>query len=124
MNAQGGRARSRLDDKQTRTEAKKVQFEKAAHNGLPNGIVHIVGDLDAHGEEQLRNIIHNIDHAERNQDVTVLEVLRDEEGLHVETETEKLAQHIADAIVRSRNAEVERIFVDATKTRILTVRLP
>jgi len=124
MNEQGGKARSRLDDKETRKQAKKEQFEKAAHNGLPNGIVHILGDVGGHGEEELRNIIHNVDSAERNADVTVLQIVRDKEGLHVETETEKLAQRIADAIVRSRKAELERVFVDSTKTRILTVRLP
>lgn len=117
-----GNARSRLDDKDARAERKKRQHARAATDGRPNGVVHVLGDVDRHGEDELRNIIKNVEG--RDPDTVVLDVSRDADGLHVETEDEKLAQHIADAIGRSRNAEVERVFVDATKTRVLTLRLP
>ncbi|MHC4958528.1 MAG: hypothetical protein ACYTGN_09135 [Planctomycetota bacterium] len=124
MSEQGGKARSRLDDKESRADRKKRQFERVATDGRPNGVVHVLGDIDAHGEDELRNIVRNVEERERKPGVVVLGIERDAEGLHVETESEKLAQHIADALSRSRNAEVERVFVDATKTRVLTLRLP
>ena len=123
MSDQGGKARSRLDDKATRTERKKRQLDRGAGNDRPNGIVHVTGDIDGHGEQELCNIIRSVEADERATGVTVLGIVRDEDGLHVETQSEKLAQRIADALQRSRNAEVERVFVDATKTRVLTVRL-
>lgn len=121
MSDKGGKARSRLDDREVRTERKKRQLDRGNRNGRPNGLVHVIGNIDRHGEGELRNIIRSV---ERGSDVTVLGIRRDDEGLHIEAESEKLAQHIADALGRSRNAGVERFFVDATKTRVLTVRLP
>ena len=117
-------ARSRLDDKETKADRKKRQHARAATDGLPNGIVHLLGDVDAHGEAELRNIVKNVAAAERDPHAVVLGITRDADGLHIETESEKLAQRIADAVARSRNAEIDRVFVDATKTRVLTLQLP
>ena len=107
-------------------QRKRRRVLRHACDGQPHGIVHITGDIERHGAGELRNIIASVERREKQRDVhaAVLGIQTDSEGMHVAAESEKLAQHIADALARARKAAVVRVYSDAEKARILTCRLP
>ena len=106
-------ARSRLDDSEQLLERKRRQ--------RTTGLVEIPGPLTPALEEEIRNIARRFD--ERGPGAG-LRITPFQLGLAIETGSEKLAQRIADAIARSRKAEVTRVFDDEGRRRILTCRLP
>jgi hypothetical protein len=116
------RARSRLDDAEQRRERKKRRERRQAGDGVPNGLVEIEGLIT----QEIHNIVDRVVESERLRDehARVLARTPFDGGISIETESEKLAQHIADALARSRKADVTRAFDDAGKRRILTCRLP
>jgi len=129
MNQQQGqgkqpRARSRLNDAEDRLIRKVRQTKREASDGIANGLVLVLASLDADQEMEIRNIIGNV--TEREQERyghgRILDMQSDADGLWVETETEKHAQHIADAIARARNMDVESYFDDSAKQRVLSLR--
>jgi hypothetical protein len=133
MTTSGGRpgrgrpwSRSNLDDKERRTSRKKAQARRQAGDGVANGLVEIPGPLPETLEREVRAIVAASERREKARDpaAAVLRITPFEQGLAVETESEKLAQHIADALARSHKAEVDRTFDDEGKRRILTCRFP
>ena len=80
--------------------------------------------LDPAHESEIRGIVGNVTkrEQERDENARVLDMATVEDGLWVETETEKHAQHIADAISRARNMELESHYDAAGKQRVLTLR--
>ena len=107
-------ARSRLDDSEQLLDRKRRQ--------RTTGLVEIPGPLAPALEEEIRNVARRFD--ERDPGASVLRITPFQLGLAIETASEKLAQQIADAIARSRKAEVTRVFDDEGRRRILTCRLP
>jgi len=114
----GHGARSRLDDSEELAERKRQR--------QTTGLVEILGSLPPERGEEIRNIVKNVEATEQRHhpESRVSEITPIPEGLAIETNTEKLAQHIADAIRKSQNAEVDRTFDDEGKRRVLTCRLP
>ena len=105
-----------------RREKKKKQMQSQRNDGFANGLVEIVGPIT----EEISNIVESVLRKERQRDESarILSRTAFDGGLSIETESEKLAQHIADALERSRKATVTRVFDDAGKRRVLTCRLP
>lgn len=133
MTSSGGRpgrgrpwSRSNLDDKDQRTSRKRAQERRQAADRVANGVVEIPGPLPDTLEREVRAIVAASERREKDRDpeACVLRITPFEKGLAVETESEKLAQHIADALARSHKAEVARTFDDEGKRRILTCRFP
>jgi hypothetical protein len=116
------RARSHLNDAEERLERKGRQLKRGASDGIANGLVQILATLEPDHEVEIRNIVKNVTERERDEHSRVLDMGSDEDGLWVETETEKHAQHIADAISRARNMELESYYDDSGKQRVLTLR--
>jgi len=114
--------RSRLDDSDERL-ARKKHLEEA---GLTLGLVEIPGPLPPRVEQEIREVAARLAErdAARYPGAALLSVTAFQEGLAIETKGEKLAQHIADHLARSRKATVERAFDDEGRRRILTCRLP
>ena len=123
---QGGqpRARSRLGDAEDRLVKKVRQMKRGASDGIANGLVLVLASLDAEHETEIRNIIGNVTEREQERyaQARMLGMESDADGLWVETETEKHAQHIADAIARARNMDVESYYDDSAKQRVLSLR--
>jgi len=119
-------ARSHLDDAERRLERKRRLEAKQAADGFANGVVEIEGPLRTAVENEIRNLAARVEATERQRDpsAAILSVSRVEASLVIETESEKLAQHIADALKRSRKAEIERFFDDEGSRRVLRCRLP
>ncbi len=115
-------ARSHLNDAEERLERKNRQRKHGATDGIANGLVQILATLEPDHEAEIRNIVKNVTEHERDEHSRVLDMGSDKDGLWVETETEKHAQHIADAISRARNMELESYYDDAGKQRVLTLR--
>ncbi|HEX5136010.1 MAG TPA: hypothetical protein VFY93_03480 [Planctomycetota bacterium] len=90
------------------------------------GLVEVPGPLPPHLEEEIRNLAARCqkDETRHGKDAEVLAVTPFAGGLAIETRGEKLAQRIADALRRSRHAQVERSFDDEGRRRILTCKLP
>ncbi|MCK6460766.1 MAG: hypothetical protein L6Q95_12845 [Planctomycetes bacterium] len=103
--------------------ARKQHQEEA---GQATGLVEIPGPLPQGLEEEIRNLAARFEEEERRhgKDAAVLAVTPFAEGIAIETRGEKLAQKIADALHRSRHAEVERTFDAEGRRRILTCKLP
>ena len=120
----GGRARSRLNDGEERLARKVRQTERGAADGIPNGLVQIFAELDEAHETEIRNIALNVTKREHERDehARILDMAVDEDGLWIETESEKHAQHIANAIARARNMNLESTYNAAGKQRILSLR--
>jgi len=120
------RARSGLGDAEQRLEKKKRREKAQRNDGIPNGLVEIPGPFPEHVGTEIRNIVDRTLARERERDehARVVAITPFREGLAIETESEKLAQHIADALGRSRKADVTRKYDDAGRRRILTCRLP
>ena len=116
------RARSRLNDAEERLERKDRQRKRNASDGIANGLVQILATLEPDHEAEIRNIVKSVTERERDVHSRVLDMGKDEDGLWVETETEKHAQHIAKAISRARNMEMESYYDDSGKQRVLTLR--
>lgn len=118
--------RSKLGDKDQRTSRKRDLERRQAADRAANGVVEIPGPLQPTLEREVRAIVAASERREKRRDdaACVLRVTPFEQGLAVETESEKLAQHIADALARSHGAEVVRTFDDEGKRRILTCRFP
>lgn len=107
-------------------EKKKHFLSLQARDGLPNGLVEIPGPLSEATRREILNIARKRESQERERRpwVRILAVTPFDRGVAIETEDEKLAQHIADTLARSRKAEVDRVFDDEGKRRILTCWLP
>lgn len=118
------RARSRLDDAEDRLLRKTRQMKRGASDGIANGLVVVLASLDAEHETEIRNIIGNVTEREQGRDAQarILGMESDTDGLWVETESERHAQHIADAIARARNMDVESHYADSAKQRVLSLR--
>ena len=118
----GPNSRSRLGDSENRKDRKQRQLRRQANDGVANGLVEIVGVIT----EEISNIVDNVLCAEQRHDKHASIIARTpfEGGLSIETESEKLAQHIADALASSRRAQVTRVFDDEGKRRVLTCKLP
>jgi len=114
--------RSRLDDSEERLERKGRRLARAASDGVANGLVQVLAPLDAEHVVEIRNIVKNVTERERDARSRVLAIGVDEDGLWVETETEKHAQHIADAISRARSMELKSYYDSEGKQRVLTLR--
>jgi len=114
--------RSNLGD----TEERLARKKHLAEAGLTLGLVEIPGPLPAQVEQEIREVVARLaEHdAARYPGAALLSVTPFREGLAIETRGEKLAQHIADHLARSRKATVERAFDDEGRRRILTCRLP
>ena len=119
-------ARSALGDADQRLERKKKLASLQARNGIANGLVEIPGPIPDDLAVEIRHIVGRVVEKERQRDehACVHRISPFEEGLAIETESEKLAQHIADALARSKKATVTRAFDDEGARRILTCRLP
>ena len=116
------RARSHLNDAEERLARKDRQLKRSASDGIANGLVQILATLEPDHETEIRNIVKNVTEQERDEHSRVLDMGKDEDGLWVETETEKHAQRIANAISRARNMEIESYYDDSGKQRVLTLR--
>ena len=118
------RARSRLNDAEERLKRKDRQLKRNSSDGIANGLVQILATLEPDHEAEIVNIVKNVTESERGRDEhsRVLDMGSDKDGLWIETETEKHAQHIADAISRARNMELESYYDDSGKQRVLTLR--
>jgi len=116
--------RSKLGDREARTARKKRKERAQAADGVANGVVEIPGPLPAGLADEIRTIAAAAEDRERRRDpaALVLRITAFLDGLAIETESEKLAQHIADALARSKGARVERVFDDEGRRRILTCR--
>lgn len=110
-------------DDRERGLAKKRHQEEA---GQSTGLVEVVGHLPPGLEEEIRNLATRFEEDElrRGKDAAVISVTPFAEGIAIETRGEKLAQRIADALHRSRHAEIERAFDAEGRRRILTCKLP
>ncbi|MDH3591371.1 MAG: hypothetical protein OER88_05805 [Planctomycetota bacterium] len=120
------RARSRLDDAETRLDKKERRVQRGASDGIAHGLVEIPGPIAESEMREIRAIIASVAkrEVERDPHARICQITPFQEGIAVETESEKFAQHIADAIGRSRNATVTRTFDDEGARRILTCKLP
>ena len=119
-------ARSHPDDAKQRRDRKRRLEARQAADGFANGVVEIEGPLRAAVEHEIRNLAARVEAKEKRRDrnAAILSVTRVEAALVIETESEKLAQHIADALKRSRKAEIKRFFDDEGARRVLRCRLP
>ena len=119
-------ARSRLGDTKERLDRKKRQEKRHAADGVSNGVVEIPGPFSPEMDREIRNIAARVLERERSRDALaeIQAITAFQRGLALETSTEKLAQHIADALARSRQARVTRTFDDEGQRRILTCHLP
>jgi len=105
-------------------DRKKRLRRLADVDGYPNGMVWIPGPL---GERtrleilaQVRSVVDR--YADRSDRMLVVASLLD--GIEIQTDGEKLAQRIADALEKSRKAQVTRVYDDESRRRILTCILP
>jgi hypothetical protein len=107
-------------------ERKKRLGALHARNGIPNGLVEVPGPLTKQLRTEILNIARNQEDREKDRrpDARILKITSFRQGVAIETEGEKLAQQIANAIARSRKAEVDRVFDDEGNRRILTCVLP
>jgi len=114
--------RTRLEDSETRLSRKRRQEEE----GRTRGLVEIPGPLPEGLEQEIRNLAAKLEAeaAERRPGASLVAITPFAEGLAIETSGEKLAQQIADALVRSRHVRLERAFDDEGRRRILTCHLP
>lgn len=110
------------DDREKGLSRKRHQEEA----GQTTGLVEVLGPLPPGLEEEVRNLAARFEEDEqrRGKDATVLAVTPFDDGIAIETRGEKLAQRIADALHRSRHAQVERAFDAEGRRRILTCKLP
>lgn len=127
MATSGGRRgarRSGLPGRDRLREKKERLQRRQAADGVPNGLVEIPGPLPQGAEEEIRALAAAVERREqeRDPDALILLITPFQGGLAIETETEKLAQHIADAIAKSRKARVERTYDDEGRRRILRCR--
>jgi hypothetical protein len=108
------------------TESGLARKRRQEETGRTTGLVEIPGPLPAGLDEEVRNLAARLESEEerRRPGGRVLTITPFEEGLAIETQGEKLAQRIADALAKSRHARVERTFDDEGRRRILTCRLP
>ena len=120
----GRRPRSRLNDAEERLARKDRQTQRGASDGIPNGLVQVAADLDEHEENEIRNIAQNVTEREleRDEHARILDMGVDDDGLWIETESEKHAQRIADAVARARNLDLTSQYNAAGKQRVLTLR--
>jgi hypothetical protein len=114
--------RRRSASKDALVEKKRHQSQVHATDGIPNGLVEIPGPIPPSLAEELENIARNCEERarERRPHARILSIAPFQDGMAIETEGEKLAQQIANAIGKSRKAKVERTYDDAGKRRILT----
>jgi len=105
-------------------DKKSRQQSAQRADGFPNGLVEIPGPLDETLVREITLLARNLESREKAKGGKILGIAPFEKGIAIETEGEKLAQHIADAVAKSRKAAVERVFDDEGKRRILTCRLP
>lgn len=103
-------------------KARETKSHRA--DGVPNGLVEVPGPLAPEVETEIRNLARNIEERAKAKGGKILSVTPFQGGIAIETEDEKLAQHIADAIEKSRKATVTRVYDDEGRRRILTCRLP
>lgn len=120
----GRRARSRLNDGEERLARKVRQTERGATDGIANGLVQVFATLDEDHETEIKNIALNVTkrEQERDENARILDMAVDEDGLWIETESEKHAQNIANAIARARNMDLDSAFNAAGKQRVLSLR--
>jgi hypothetical protein len=107
-------------------ERKKRLRRMHARDGIPNGLVEVPGPLTLDLKEEILNLARNQEEREKDRrpGARILKITSFQKGVAIETDGEKLAQHIADAIARSRKADVIRVFDDEGNRRILTCFLP
>jgi len=117
--------RGRLPDRDRLLDRKRRQTKRYAANGAVHGLVEIPGPLSRQTELEIRALASSLEKKEKQRDAgaRVLAITEFKGGLAIETASEKLAQHIADAVGRSRCARVERVFDDEGRRRILTCHI-
>ena len=105
---------------------KRRLVARQAADGFANGVVEIRGPLRTAVEHEIRNLAARVEAREKQRDpnAAILSFSHVEASLVIETESEKLAQHIADALKRSRKVEIKRFFDDEGARRVLRCRLP
>jgi hypothetical protein len=105
-------------------DRKKRLRRLADGDGYANGVVWIPGPLGERTRAeilaQVRNLVNR--HADRSDRMLVVASLL--AGIEIQTDGEKLAQRIADALERSRKARVTRVYDDEGRRRVLTCVLP
>jgi hypothetical protein len=106
------------------SDRKKRLRRLADRDGYANGMVWIPGPLGERTRAeilaQVRNVVDR--HAEESDRMLVVASLI--EGIEIQTDGEKLAQRIADALAKSRRARVSRFYDDEGRRRVLTCVLP
>jgi hypothetical protein len=117
------RGRRGLGDEALKARKKRL-LEKRAADGRPNGLVEVPGPLRASVRDEILALARSLEKKERRPGFRVLQISDFEGGVAIETDSEKFAQKLADAIGRSRHAQVTRVYDDEGARRILTCRLP
>ncbi len=115
------RPRMQVESRETKLDRKRRLTAKRANDGRANGVVEIRGPV---GPDLERVIRSDVDGAfarvsRRDPEARILLMARRGEDLVIETESEKLAQHIADTLRKSRHMEIERAYVDGAACRFL-----
>jgi len=110
-----------VESREVKLDRKRRLTAKHAKDGRANGVVEIRGPV---GPDLERVIRSDVDGAfarasRRDADARILSIARRGEDLVIETESEKLAQHIADTLRKSRHMEVDRTYVDGAACRLL-----
>jgi len=116
----------KVADAEQLLERKRRLRRMHARDGLPNGLVEVPGPLSHETRAEIVNIARNQEEREKDRrpGARILKITSFQRGVAIETDGEKLAQHIATALSRSRKARVTRIYDDEGNRRILTCILP
>lgn len=106
------------------SDRKKRLRRLADSDGYANGMVWIPGPLGERTRAEILAQVRNVVDRHADQSDRMLVVASLLEGIEIQTDGEKLAQRIADALARSRRARVTRVYDDEGRRRVLTCVLP
>ena len=117
----------KTEGREARADRKHRQTERRVADGRANGLVEIPGPIAEDIRDEIVRTARNVENREtkRRKGARILSIAPwSEGGLVIETEEEKLAQIIGDAIAESRQASTERFYDDEGMRRVVVCRLP